>query len=154
MSEKMNLSILTKHNAADSEIGLDSKSISKPFVRAKASAIAWELTRSLKVFTKLTIRIPMKYNKTAVEALMGHHVAKISILRNPEDQILSSWDFFRHIGELAPFENAIAKKTNRRMKNQDLFVEFINNFEEYKDLSPMFPRRFVNPQARKKIQLT
>ena len=92
----------------------------------------------------------MKYNKTAVEALTGHHVAKISILRNPEDQILSSWDFFRHIGELEPFENAIAKKTNRRMKNQDLFVEFINNFKEYKDLSPMFSRRFVNPQARKK----
>ena len=81
---------------------------------------------------------------------MGHHVAKISILRNPEDQILSSWDFFRHIGELVPFENAIAKKTNRRMKNQDLFVEFMNNFKEYKDLSPMFSRRFVNPQARKK----
>lgn len=43
---------------------------------------------------------------------MGHSVRKISILRNPEDQILSSWDFFRHIGELDDLERAIKQTSH------------------------------------------
>ena len=60
----MNLTIITKNHAADSEIGFLTKSISKPNNRAMAMPTAWELikqvavilliiqTKALKVFMK------------------------------------------------------------------------------------------------------
>ena len=43
----MNLRIITKNYAADSEIGFVTKSISKPYGRAMAMPPAWELIRSV-----------------------------------------------------------------------------------------------------------
>ena len=43
MGVKMNLRIITKNHAADSEIGFLTKSISKPYGRATAIPPAWEL---------------------------------------------------------------------------------------------------------------
>ena len=42
MGIKMNLRIITKNHAADQEIGLLKKSISKPYGRATAMPPAWE----------------------------------------------------------------------------------------------------------------
>ena len=39
----MNLRIITKHHAADPEIGFLTKSILKPYGRAAAMPTAWEL---------------------------------------------------------------------------------------------------------------
>ena len=44
MSEKMNLRIITKTDAADPEIGFLTKSTLKPYDRAAAVATAWELS--------------------------------------------------------------------------------------------------------------
>ena len=43
MGVKMNSRIITKNHAADPEIGFLTKSISKPYGRAKAMPTAWEL---------------------------------------------------------------------------------------------------------------
>ena len=43
MAIKMNLRIITKNHAADSEIGFLTKSISKPYGRATAMPTVWEL---------------------------------------------------------------------------------------------------------------
>ena len=40
----MNLRIITKNHVADPEIGFLKKSISKPYGRATAMPLAWELT--------------------------------------------------------------------------------------------------------------
>ena len=42
---KMNLRIITKNYAADPDIGLLTKSISKPYGRATAIPIVWELAK-------------------------------------------------------------------------------------------------------------
>ena len=47
MGVKMNLRIITKNHSADSEIGIPTKSISKPKGRETAMPTAWELTSSL-----------------------------------------------------------------------------------------------------------
>ena len=46
MTVKMNLMIRTKNRAADPEIGFLTKSISKPYGRAKTMPPAWELRAS------------------------------------------------------------------------------------------------------------
>ena len=43
MGVKMNLRIITKNHAADTEIGFLKKSISKPYGRATAMPPAWDL---------------------------------------------------------------------------------------------------------------
>ena len=43
MGVKMNLRLITKNHAADPEIGILTKSISKPYGRATAIPPAWEL---------------------------------------------------------------------------------------------------------------
>ena len=43
MSVKMNLRIITENHEADPEIGFLTKSISKPYGRATAMPLAWEL---------------------------------------------------------------------------------------------------------------
>ena len=43
MGVKMNLRIIAKNHAADPEIGLLTKSISKPYGHATAMPTAWEL---------------------------------------------------------------------------------------------------------------
>ena len=47
MGVKMNLRIITKNDAADSEIGLVTKSISNPNGRATAMPTVWELISSM-----------------------------------------------------------------------------------------------------------
>ena len=44
MGVKMNSRIIAKNHAADPEIGLLTKSISKPYGRATAMPTAWELS--------------------------------------------------------------------------------------------------------------
>jgi len=86
------------------------------------------------------------YNKTVVETTLGKNTKKISILRSPDELILSTWDFYRHQNKL---HNVISMIEDRfgDSTNEEAFNHFVNNYELLIATDPHLSHAFENPQA-------
>ena len=78
----------------------------------------------------------MRYNKTAVDAIMHPKTKKISILRDPTTNFISSWKYYSHLTEQM-------RQTLNIPRSADGSIDFIKEIEKFL----IDPWGFLNPFA-------